>query len=249
MNKISNLQRMDGSLCESEEEVNVEVQGFYENLYQSQGAPNMAACLHYVEEKVTQPMREELVKPFTAEEVRYALFQMQPSKAPGVDGYTAGFFQRHWEVVKGVLVPAVLEFLNGGELPVDLNSTIIVLIPKVRNPQSIRQYRPISLCTVLYKICTKMISLRLRPALEETISQEQSAFVPGRLITDNALVAFESIHSMKRKKKAKKGSCAVKLDMMKAYDRVEWPFLEAIMLKLGFPVPIVKLIMKCVSSV
>jgi hypothetical protein len=94
-----------------------------------------------------------------------------------------------------------------------------------------------------------MISLRLRPALEETISQEQSAFVPGRLITDNALVAFESIHSMKRKKKAKKGSCAVKLDMMKAYDRVEWPFLEAIMLKLGFPVPIVKLIMKCVSSV
>jgi hypothetical protein len=94
-----------------------------------------------------------------------------------------------------------------------------------------------------------MISLRLRPVLEEIISQEQSAFVPGRLITDNVLVAFESIHSMKRRKKAKKGACAVKLDMMKAYDRVEWAFLEAIMTKLGFSEAMVRLIMKCVSSV
>jgi hypothetical protein len=93
-----------------------------------------------------------------------------------------------------------------------------------------------------------MIAIRLRPVLENTISKEQSAFVPGRLITDNALVAFESIHSMKRRKKAKKGVCAVKLDMMKAYDRVEWPFLEAIMLKLGFSPGMVHLIMKCVTS-
>jgi hypothetical protein len=102
---------------------------------------------------------------------------------------------------------------------------------------------------VIYKICTKAISLRLRPVLEETISQEQSAFVPGRLITDNALVAFECIHTMRRRKKARKGVCAVKLDMMKAYDRVEWPFLEAMMRKLGFPDHMINLIMKCVSSV
>jgi hypothetical protein len=102
---------------------------------------------------------------------------------------------------------------------------------------------------VIYKICTKAISLRIRPVLEETISQEQSAFVPGRLITDNVLVAFECIHTMKRRKKAKKGVCAVKLDMMKAYDCVEWPFIKAIMQKLGFSEHIVNLIMKCVSSV
>jgi hypothetical protein len=205
--------------------------------------------LHFVQERVNDDMRSFLDRPFTEEEVRTALFQMHPSKAPGVDGLTAGFFQRHWELVKPVVVPAVLQFLSGGDLPDDLNDTAIVLIPKVRNPQSIKQYRPISLCTVIYKLCTKVIALRLRPVLEDTISQEQSAFVPGRLITDNALVAFECVHTMKRRKKAKKGVCAVKLDMMKAYDRVEWPFIAAIMRKLGFSENMVNLIMKCVSSV
>jgi hypothetical protein len=81
--------------------------------------------------------------------------------------------------VKPVLVPAVLDFLNGRVLLDDLNDTTIVLIPKVRNPQEIKQYRPISLCTVIYKLCTKTITMGLRPILEETIRHEQSAFVPG----------------------------------------------------------------------
>jgi hypothetical protein len=89
----------------------------------------------------------------------------------------------------------------------------------------------------------------MRPVLEYTISQEQSAFVPGRLISDNALVAFECVHAMKRKKKGKKGHCAVKLDMMKAYDRMEWPFVESILTKFGFPPRLVQIIMKCVSIV
>jgi hypothetical protein len=135
---------------------------------------------------------------YTEEEVKLALFQMHPSKAPGVDGFTTGFFQRHWDLLHADLVAAVLGFLNGGDLPAMLNNIAIVLIPKVRNPQSIAQFRPISLCTVLYKICAKTIANRMRPVMEEVISVEQSAFVPGRLITGNALVAFECIHSMKR---------------------------------------------------
>jgi hypothetical protein len=82
----------------------------------------------------------------------------------------------------------VLDFLNGGELPVGLNDTSITLIPKVRNPQAISQYRPISLCPVLYKIAAKAVTNCLRGCLDEIISEEQSAFVPRRLITDNVLV-------------------------------------------------------------
>jgi hypothetical protein len=174
---------------------------------------------------------------------------MHPSKAPGVDGFTAGFDQRHWDLLGPDLCAAILGFLNGGEMPASINDTAITLIPNVRQPQSIKQYRPISLCTVLYKIATKTVANRMRPVLEYTISQEQRAFVPGRLISDNALVAFECIHSMKRKKRGKKGQCAVKLDMMKAYDMVEWPFVQAMMTKLGFPPRLVRVIMKCISSV
>ena len=80
--------------------------------------------------------------------------------------------------------------------------------------------------------------------MDEVISEEQSAFVPGRLITDNVLVAYESVHTMRRRKKGKNYSCAVKLDMMKAYDRVEWHYLEAILTRLGFCMSFVRLIMK-----
>jgi hypothetical protein len=209
----------------------------------------MEELLQFIHPRVTQQMSAGMDAVYTEDEIKIALFQMAPSKAPGVDGFTAGFFQRHWGLLKNDVVHAVLDFLNGGILPVGLNDTSITLIPKVRNPQKISQYRPISLCSVLYKIGAKCIANRLRVFLDDIIGEEQSAFVPGRLMTDNVLIAYESVHAMRRKKKGRNRVCAVKLDMMKAYDRVEWHFLEAVMLKLGFSETTVRLILKCVSSV
>jgi len=100
----------------------------------------------------------------------------------------------------------------------------------------------------VYKVISKMLASRLRSILSEVISDNQSDFVPGRLITDNILIAYESIHTIK-KKRGKKGLCAVKLDMHKAYDRVEWGFLEKIMLKMGFAPQWVNLIMAYITSV
>ncbi|XP_062157986.1 uncharacterized protein LOC133865579 [Alnus glutinosa] len=85
--------------------------------------------------------------------------------------------------------------------------------------------------------------------LDKIISPFQSAFVPGRLISDNILVAYEALHTMSSRMKGNKGFKAIKLNMSKAYDRVEWSFLEAMMLRLGFAVQWVQLIMRCVSSV
>lgn len=137
---------------------------------------------------------------------------------------------------------SVLAFLNGGDHPIGLNGTTIRLIPKVRHPQLITLYRPIALCPILYKLAAKVVTNRMRSCMDDIMSEEQSAFVLGRLITDNVLVAFQSVYTIKRRKRGKNVACAVKLDMMIAYDRAEWDYLQSILLKLGSAINFVRLI-------
>jgi hypothetical protein len=106
-------------------------------------------------------------------------------------------------------------------MPTGINDATIVLIPKVDNPTKVTEFRPISLCNVVYKIIAKCLVNRMRPILDEIVSPNQSAFVPGRLITDNALVAFECFHYIQYEKDPEKSCCAYKLDLSKAYDRVD----------------------------
>jgi len=110
---------------------------FYQNLFTAQANLELALICQYVPRKVTAAMAEVLEQAFTVEEVEKALFQMGPNKAPGPDGFTAGFFQRHWSLVKESVVIAVLGFLNGGEMCNEVNRTVLVLIPKVANPQEL----------------------------------------------------------------------------------------------------------------
>lgn len=112
--------------------------------------------------------------------------------------------------------------------------TNIVLIPKVKFPESLGQYRLSSLCNFSVKVITKVLANRLKSILQEVISLNQSAFVPGRLIQGNILVAHEAFHALKLKKKGLDGFMALKLDFNKAYDRVEWDFVDALMGKMGF---------------
>jgi hypothetical protein len=143
----------------------------------------------------------------------------------------------------------VLKVLNGDEMPTEINDMFIVLIPKVQNHVSLSQFRPISLCNVVYKIISKALANRLKRVLPNIISEEKSTFFPGRIITDNTMVAYECLHFIWSKRLKKNAYCSLKLDMMKAYDRVKWSYLEAIMLKLGFHMNWVDKIMKCVKSV
>jgi hypothetical protein len=194
------LKKLDGQFTENEKEMGVMATEFYKTLYNSEGTSGMDRVLDTVPANVTAEMNENLIAPFEQEEIKRALFQMFPTKAPGPDGLPAHFSQRHWELCGEEVTEVVLRVLRGEDDPSVIYSTCIVLIPKVEKLEELGQFRPISLCNVIYKIASKVMANRLKVVLPEIISEEQSAFVPGRLITDNIITAYEYMHFMKKKK-------------------------------------------------
>ena len=159
---------------------------------------------------------------------------MHPTKAPGLNGMSPIFFQKYWDIIGPSVVNSVLQTLRTEVMHDGLNKTFICLIPKVNCPQKITEFRLISLCNVVYKIVSTILVNRLKKIMPEVISESQSAFVPERQITNNVLVAFETMHCIDQRRKGKEGLMAIKLNMSKAYNKVEWAFLEVMMRSLGF---------------
>jgi hypothetical protein len=194
-------------------------------------------------------MNRNLLKVFTSIEVDMPFKQMHPLKSPGLDGMSAYFYQHSWMTVCNEVCLAMFDFLNNGGFDPAINDTFITLIPKFKTPTCIMKYKPISLCNVIYKVIAKVLANRLKKVLPHIISSNQRTFIPGRLIIDNILVAFEALHTMVARIKGKKGYMALKLDMSKAYDRVKCDFLEAMMTKIGFAGRRVEMVMTCVCTV
>ena len=125
-------------------------------------------------------------------------------------------------------------FFHSGSFLKSLNQTFLTLIPKVIIPEDVSHFRPISLCNVTYKIISKILVSRLKPFIYKLISHFQNAFIPGRNITDNILLTHEIFDALRKKKGRKKGYGALKISTCKAYDRVNWNFLKAVLLSMNF---------------
>ena len=162
------------------------------------------------------------------------MFSIHPEKAPGPDGFSVCFFQSNWSTVGPIIVKETQEFFRTGVLPEQINNTPVRLIPKAQSPKMVSDYRPIALCNVVYKLISKILTLCLKPILHSIISETQSAFVPGRAISDNVLITHETLHYLKTSNATKNCSMAVKTDMSKAYDRLEWSFIQLVLERLGF---------------
>ncbi|KAK9995768.1 hypothetical protein SO802_020454 [Lithocarpus litseifolius] len=222
---------------------------YYSELFTSSNPSNFEDIVNAIQPKVSEDMNASLIKEFQAGEVYRALKQMYPLKAPSPDGMPPLFFQHFWSLAGSTVTKTVLDFLNFGISPPKFNETHIVLIPKTKNPVRVTEFRPISLCNVIYKLASKTLANRLKKILPAIISDSQSAFVNGRLITDNVLIVFETMHHINQRKGGSKGEMALKLDMSKAYDRLEWTCLGKIVEKLGFHPRWRSLMMQCISSV
>ena len=210
---------------------------------------NFSDVLEHVPQLITDEMNSYLSRDFLECEVSAALNQMAPMKAPGPDGMPPLFYQHFWGLVDKDVSSSILSWLNTGTLPHLVNHTFITLIPKTENPEYVTHFRPISLCNVLYKIFSKVLANRLKSILPTIVTEHQSAFTKDRLISDNILVAFETLHGLQKFNSDSSGYMALKLDMSKAYDRVEWAFLKEIMRKMGFNERWISLTMICVKTV
>ena len=138
--------------------------------------------------KLIDVEKESISHMVTDEEISIAVWSLKAFKAPGPDGLHAGFFQRFWHIVGGSVKDEVKKVFRDRKIPEYLNKTNIVLIPKKQGPESISNFRPISLCNSVYKIISKILVGRLRPFLDQLVSPCQTAFVPGRRGVDNAII-------------------------------------------------------------
>lgn len=127
-----------------------------------------------------------------------------------------------------------------------MNATLISLVPKIQTPNKVSDFRPIACCNVLYKCISKIITNRVKEVLGKLVNENQSAFIAGRRITDNILLAQELLRGYNRKQKIKK--CALKIDLQKACDTLDWKFLKSVLEQFGFHSKMVSWIMTCVTT-
>ncbi|KAG7583713.1 Reverse transcriptase domain [Arabidopsis suecica] len=218
-NRIQKLIDEEGREWTADTDCGKVAEAYFKKLFASEDVGYHIEDLENIQPQIDEQMNNMLLGPITAEEVRRATFKM------------------------------VQQFFRTGHIEEGMNKTNICLIPKKLKADKMTDFRPISLCNVIYKIIGKLMATRMKKILPKIISESQAAFVKGRLISDNILIAHELIHALSSSNKCSEEFIAIKTDISKAYDRVEWSFLEQAMKSLGFAEDWIKLIMECVRSV
>uniref|UniRef100_A0A803QQG6 Reverse transcriptase domain-containing protein n=1 Tax=Cannabis sativa TaxID=3483 RepID=A0A803QQG6_CANSA len=250
-NFIKSLTLDDNSQVTTLNDITTSFVQFYTDLFASQGTHTdaMTFATQGLSKRLTPTQSAFLISPFSFDEVKAALFQLAGDKAPGSNGFNPSFFKKNWDSAGRDLCQAALYALTTNADLRPVNETILVLISKVKNASRVKDFRPISLCSTLYKVVSKTIANRLKSTLLDLISHNQGAFLSDRIIFDNIIIANKVIHAITNRKHGKVGWAALKLDMEKAFDKVEWAYIEHILQHFGFPYPFISLILNCLSSV
>ncbi|GKC99545.1 RNA-directed DNA polymerase, eukaryota, reverse transcriptase zinc-binding domain protein, partial [Tanacetum coccineum] len=196
--------------------------------------------------KLDSQCADSMVRPVLDDEIKHAMFSIEDDKAAGPDGFSSRFFKAAWSVIGSDVCAAVKEFFASSKLLGEFNANLISLVPKLKTPLKITDYRPIACGNVVYKCISKVIVNRLKEGLGSIIDCNQSAFILGRQISDNILLAQEFVNGYSCKGGALK--CAFKVDIEKAYDTVSWDFLKTALIKFGFHASMIKWIMVCLTT-
>jgi len=233
-----------GQWCEEPSIVRFEAKKIFEQRFKA--TKDFGVRLDGVEFKsLSEEDNVSLIAGFTEEEIRNAVWQCEGTKSPGPDGFNFNFLKESWDFIKEDIVAAVCLFHENGCIPKGCNASFIALIPKVRDPSTLEQYRPISLVGAVYKIIAKVLAERIKKVLPTVIDESQLAFLKNRGILDSVLLTNEMVEDLKRG--GKSGLC-LKVDFEKAYDSVRWEFLYDMLQKLGFHKRWIMWIQGCLES-
>eukprot|EP00253_Pinus_taeda_P033369 PITA_33369 len=213
-------------------------------LTENHEAADYSELLQHLPKGISQEVNDSLNREITEEEIRKAIWTLQPDKSPGPDGFPINFYRDHWQLIRKYLLKILRGIQRKGKMGGFTNSTFLALIPKENRPTSFSRFRPISLCNSSYKIFTKIIATRLQPLLPSLISENQGGFLSNRQIHDTITLVQEAIHSSTSRQE--KGF-VLKLDLANAFDRVRHSFLFAVLRKMGFNAAFISTIAACIS--
>lgn len=192
-----------------------------------------------------QQQQRMLLMP-TTEEITKMMFSLNPNKAPGPDGLTSAFFKGAWGIIGVEVINSITNFFNSGFMPKATNSTILSLVPKFTGAARITDYRPIACLNTVYKVISRLLVRRLKPILSELILPNQTAFVEGRLLLENTVLASELVNGYHKNKGPKR--ITIKVDIAKAFDTLSWDFLFAALHSFNLPSPLINLLRACVCT-
>lgn len=249
INHIHFLFDDDGNRFETQKEIQDHCIGFFKQLLGTvESAPlflheDICSLLNY---QCSADLRGKYDSVFSREEIKAVFFSLPKNKSSGPDGYSAEFFTNCWTIVGAEVSSAVAEFFSSGTLLKQWNATSLVLIPKTHNASKVSDFRPISCLNTVYKVISKLLASRLQSLLPSMISHEQSAFLSGRLLSENVLLASEIVQGYNRKYISPRSM--LKVDLRKAFDSVRWDFLLSVLTALGLPPKFIGWIKECVCT-
>ena len=226
----------NGKLVQSQKEILAQIRQYYANLFSCKDEKCIdeenLENLFTTKRKLTMLESEALNGPITITELGSIVKSMKNNKTPGIDGFPADFFKVFWKDFKTYILRALNESYVSGILPPSLRQTVICCLPKGNKPRdNMKNWRPISLTSVLYKMATNVIASRLKKALSDLISQSQTGFIKGRFIGESTRLVYDVMNYTEVKKI--KGLLMF-IDFEKAFDSVSWKFMYKVLRHFNF---------------
>lgn len=249
INHIHYLITNDGERLESQSGMMAHCIDYFSKLFGGPCEPQMFTqgdISTLIPFRCSDDQKKALTVRFTRLEIRNAFFSPPKNKTCGQDGYSAEFFCGCWDIVGPEVCDAVKEFFVSGSMLKQWNTTTLVLIPKITNAASTSDFRPISCLNTIYKVISRLLASRLLPILSQVVSSAQSAFLPGRLIGENILLATDLVIGYNRQ--SDEPRAMLKVDLRKAFDSVRWDFILAALRAMGIPTRFANWISECIST-